>query len=244
MQQDKQKEVAFFDNLASSQEYNVFTDEANNKIIHTLETLLALEPGARLLDLGCGSGIFTQLLQARGYHCVGLDLSQKLLGLGKQQTPAIDYVQADVEALPFASESVDYVILSCLVHHLPNPKRCAEEVFRVLKPNGKYVAFDPNRLNPFMYLYRDRSSPFYSSKGVTENERPVLPKQVQSVFTQAGLEAASHFVDGLAFRYVASGAARGILPIYNFFDRTFFRAQWLSLFRAFVFTYGIKPAVI
>lgn len=243
MQQDKQKEVAFFDNLASSQEYNVFTDEANNKIIHTLETLLALAPGARLLDLGCGSGIFTQLLKARGYDCIGLDLSQKLLGLGKKATPSIPYIQADVEALPFATNSVDYVILSCLLHHLPNPERCAQEVSRVLKPNGKFVAFDPNRLNPFMYLYRDRSSPFYSSNGVTENERPVLPKQLQRVFNQVGLQANSHFVDGLAFRYVASGAARGLLPIYNFFDRTFFKASFLRLFRAFVFTYGIKPAI-
>lgn len=241
MQQDKQKEVAFFDNLASSQEYNVFTDEANNKIIHTLETLLALEPGARLLDLGCGSGIFTQLLQARGYDCIGLDLSQKLLQLGKQETPAIHYVQADVEALPFASSSVDFVILSCLVHHLPNPQRCAEEVFRILKPSGKFVAFDPNRLNPFMYLYRDRSSPFYSSKGVTENERPVIPMQVRSIFEKVGLKANSHFVDGLAFRYVASSAAKGLLPLYNFFDRTFFKAAILRLFRAFVFTYGMKP---
>jgi ubiquinone/menaquinone biosynthesis C-methylase UbiE len=243
VQQDKQKEVAFFDNLASSQEYNVFTDEANNKIIHTLETLLALAPGARLLDLGCGSGIFTQLLQARGYDCVGLDLSQKLLQLGKQETPAIHYVQADVEALPFASGSVDFVILSCLVHHLPNPQRCAEEVFRVLKPNGKFVAFDPNRLNPFMYLYRDRTSPFYSSKGVTENERPVIPTQVRNIFERVGLKANSHFVDGLAFRYVASSTAKGFLPIYNFFDRTFFKAAFLRMFRAFVFTYGMKPAV-
>lgn len=242
MQQDKQKEVAFFDNLASSQEYNVFTDEANNKIIHTLETLLALEPGARLLDLGCGSGIFTQLLQARGYDCVGLDLSQKLLQLGKHETPAISYVQADVEALPFASASVDFVILSCLVHHLPNPQRCAEEVFRVLKPSGKFVAFDPNRLNPFMYLYRDRSSPFYSSKGVTENERPIIPKEVRSIFERVGLKAHSHFVDGLAFRYVASSTAKGLLPFYNFFDRTFFKAAFLHMFRAFVFTYGMKPA--
>jgi SAM-dependent methyltransferase len=51
------------------------------------------------------------------------------------------------------------------VHRLLDPARCASEVFRVLKPDGSFVAFDPNRLNPFMYLYRDRSSPFYSSVG-------------------------------------------------------------------------------
>jgi SAM-dependent methyltransferase len=40
------------------------------------------------------------------------------------------------------------------VHPLPDPARCGSEVFRVLKPGGSFVAFDPNRLNPLMYLYR------------------------------------------------------------------------------------------
>ena len=44
----------------------------------------------------------------------------------------------------------------------------------MLRPGGRFVAFDPNRMNPFMWLYRDRSSPFYSPVGVTQNERPVL----------------------------------------------------------------------
>ena len=80
--------------------------------------------------------------------------------------------------LPFATASFDGILLSGIVHHLPDPKRCAAEVFRVLRPGGRFVAFDPNRMNPFMWLYRDRSSPFYSSVGVTENERPVLAKAV------------------------------------------------------------------
>ncbi len=47
----------------------------------------------------------------------------------------------------------------------------------MLRPGGRFVAFDPNRMNPFMWLYRDRASPFYSSVGVTENERPVLAER-------------------------------------------------------------------
>lgn len=240
MLQDKQKEVDFFDNLASSQEYNVFSDLANQKIINTVVKLLQLSSGAQIVDLGCGSGIFTQLLQQRGYRCVGVDLSQKLLQLGKKQEPSITFLQGDVETLPFVDNSVDYIVLSCLLHHLPDLKRCANEVFRVLKPGGQFVAFDPNRLNPFMYLYRDRSSPFYSAKGVTENERPVIPGQLRNVFNQVSFKTNSYYVEGLSFRYVASSTAKGLLPIYNFFDRFFFKPSFLRLFRAFVFTHGIK----
>lgn len=243
MLQNKQQEVAFFDDLAEAQDYNVFTDKANQKIIDTVIKLSTPSPEALIVDLGCGSGLFTQLLQQRHYTCVGLDLSHKLLQLGKAQSESLSFLQADVEYLPFQENSVDVMMLSCLVHHLPDPSLCAKEVFRVLKPGGRFVAFDPNRLNPFMYLYRDKSSPFYSSKGVTPNERPVLPAKVRAIFTQAGFEVKSCYVDGLSYRYVASDAAKGILPLYNFIDSIFFKPFWMKPLRAFVFTYGVKSVI-
>ena len=103
--------------------------------------------------------------------------------------PDLEFLEGDAEHLPFPSSSLDGVLLSGLVHHLPDPSRCAAEVFRVLKPGGAFVAFDPNRMNPFMYLYRDRSSPFYSSVGVTENERPVLAQQVAAVSENPALRS-------------------------------------------------------
>lgn len=242
MLQDKQKERDFFDNLAMDQSYNVFTDAANQKIIDTVEALLGLSGNATVVDFGCGSGVFSQLLHQRGYQCIGLDLSEKLLQGAKSQHPMLEFLQGDVEALPFQDNSLDAIVLSCLLHHLPDPKRCIEEVFRVLKPQGKAVAFDPNRLNPFMYLYRDRSSPFYSSKGVTENERPVVPHRLRALFKQTGFESQSVFVDGLSYRYVASDKAKGILPIYNFIDKFFFKPAFMRPLRSFVFTYAMKPA--
>ena len=100
------------------------------------------------------------------------------------------------------------MLLSGVVHHFPDPSRCAAEVFRVLRPHGRFVAFDPNRMNPFMWLYRDRASPFYSPVGVTANERPVLAREVAAVFERAGFAVSSHYLSGLAYRYVASPRAR------------------------------------
>jgi ubiquinone/menaquinone biosynthesis C-methylase UbiE len=239
VEQNKEIEVAFFDGLDEA--YNVFSDQANDKIITTVIELLQPQANAMGADLGCGSGIFSTLLRQSGVRCVGLDLSFKLLQTGRQTTAAIPFVQGDVEALPFADNSLDFVMLSCLVHHLPNVEQCAKEVFRVLKPQGRFVAFDPNRLNPFMYLYRDKSSPFYSSKGVTPNERPIIPAQVRTIFKKAGLETQTKMVSGLAYRYVASSAARMILPIYNAIDHLCFIPPFMSPFRAFAFTYGSKP---
>jgi ubiquinone/menaquinone biosynthesis C-methylase UbiE len=239
--QDKQKEIAFFDGHAAADAYDVFTPESNIRLITTCMRLARARPGARIADLGCGSGVFTDLLRSLGYNAVGLDISPKLIALGRAKYPDLEFLEGDVEQLPFPDASVDGVLLSGLLHHLPDPARCAGEVFRVLKPGGCFVAFDPNRMNPFMYLYRDRSSPLYSSVGVTENERPVLARQIAAVFRRSGFKVGTDYISDLNYRYLASTKLRWMLPAYNALDRMLFAPDFMKPLRSFVLTYGEKP---
>jgi ubiquinone/menaquinone biosynthesis C-methylase UbiE len=238
--QDKQKEIAFFDRHAAADDYNVFAPQASARLVEAFVRLTGLKPGARVADLGCGSGTFTALLARAGYTCVGLDISSKLITVGRGKYPDIEFVEGDIERLPFSDASFDGVLLSGVVHHFPDPSRCAAEVFRVLRPQGRFIAFDPNRRNPFMWLYRDRASPFYSPLGVTENERPVLAGEVAAVFERAGFAVSSHYLAGLAYRYVASPRARLLLPIYNLIDAAVFGLPFMETLRPFVLTAGAK----
>jgi ubiquinone/menaquinone biosynthesis C-methylase UbiE len=238
--QDKQKEIAFFDRHADADDYNVFTPDATARLIGAFVQLTGLQPGARVADLGCGSGAFTTLLARAGYDCVGLDISTKLLAVGRRKYPGIDFVEGDIERLPFAPASFDGVLLSGVVHHFPDPSRCAAEVFRVLRRDGRFLAFDPNRRNPFMWLYRDRASPFYSPMGVTENERPVLAREVAGVFERAGFAVSSHYLSGLAYRYVASPRMQLLLPLYNIIDAAVFGLPGMERLAPFVLTAGAK----
>jgi len=238
--QDKRQEIAFFDAHAGGDAYDVFTPQASARLVETFVSLSALPAGARVADLGCGSGAFTHLLERVGYDCIGLDLSTKLLALGRRKHPSLEFIAGDIEQLPFADGSLDGVLLSGVVHHLPDPSRCAAEVYRVLRTGGRFVAFDPNRMNPFMWLYRDRASPFYSSVGVTANERPVLAREVAAAFTMAGFSVSSHYLAGLSYRYVASSWARLLLPIYNALDYAVFGLALMERLRPFVLTTGSK----
>jgi ubiquinone/menaquinone biosynthesis C-methylase UbiE len=238
--QDKLKEIAFFDAHAASDEYDVFTPQSNARLIAAVVRALALPRGARVIDLGCGSGVFTELLRRAGYASIGLDISAKLILLGREKYPGLELIEGDAENLPFDSESVDGVLLSNLVHHFPDPHRLAAEVRRVLKRGGRFAAFDPNRVNPFMWLYRDRASPFYSSIGVTENERPVLAWQVAEVFRSEGFCVQTDYLAGLSYRYVASQRTRLLLPFYNFIDNAVFRLPFMKPMRPFVLTSGEK----
>jgi len=238
--QDKEKEIAFFDSHAAADDYDVFAPEASARLVDQFVRLAGLPRGARVADLGCGSGAFTALLRRAGYDSVGLDISGKLVDVGRRKHPDLAFLQGDIERLPFADESLDGVLLSGVVHHFPDPSRCAAEVFRVLRPGGRFVAFDPNRMNPFMWLYRDPASPFYSSVGVTSNERPVLARAVAAVFERAGFDVSSHYLGALAYRYVASARMRILLPIYNAIDAAVFSLPVMERFRPFVLTAGAK----
>jgi ubiquinone/menaquinone biosynthesis C-methylase UbiE len=239
--QDKQKEISFFDGHAAADSYDVFTDQSKRRLIDAFVRLSKLPDGARVADLGCGSGAFTDLVARAGYSVVGLDLSPKLVEVGRAKYPGLELVEGDLENLPFASESFDGALLAGVVHHFPDPSRCAAEVFRVLRSGGRFVAFDPNRRNPAMWLYRDPSSPFYSSVGVTENERPILAREAASVFQRAGFDVGTDYISGLAYKYVASRRARALLPIYNAIDSAIFGLNAMRPLRAFVLTYGAKP---
>lgn len=242
MQQDKQREVEFFDQHAAADEYNVFSDASNRRLIRACLDAAALRPPGVMADLGCGSGVFTSLLTDAGFTATGVDLSPRMIELARTRYPGSKFIHGDVESLPFEDGSFDGVLLSGLLHHLPDPTACIREVRRILKPGGRFAAFDPNRMNPFMYLYRDRSSPFYSSKGVTPNERPVLAPQLARRFRDEGFEVRTEYLSNLHYRYVASATMRHLLPVYNWIDTIAFALPVTRRFRAFVITAGAKPA--
>jgi ubiquinone/menaquinone biosynthesis C-methylase UbiE len=89
--QDKAKEVDFFDRFAAADDYDVFMPQAKVRIIDAFARLSGLAAGARMLDVGCGSGAFTELLQQRGHQTSGLDISPKLIALAKRKFPEIPF---------------------------------------------------------------------------------------------------------------------------------------------------------
>jgi hypothetical protein len=91
-----------------------------------------------------------------------------------------------------------------------------------------------------MRLYRHHASPIYSPVEVTENERPVLAGDVAAMFTRAGFDVSSHYLSGLAYRYVAWTPARLALPIYAVIGAALFGLPLMRRQRPFVLSVGEK----
>ena len=95
-----------------------------------------LQPGDRVLDIGCGPGFDSDLLQERGFRVTGIDLSSQMIEVGKRHFPGV-FVQADMERLPFGEVADGLWVSASLLHierpHVPPTLR---EFARVLKPGG------------------------------------------------------------------------------------------------------------
>lgn len=109
----------------------------------TTQLLKHLNPreGGLYLDIGCGTGNYTNELQKRGYHFIGVDPSKKMLDAAKLQNPEIDWLIGSAEATGLTSNSVDGIIGSLTIHHWSDLKKGFIELKRILKPEARLVLF-------------------------------------------------------------------------------------------------------
>lgn len=105
-----------------------------------IRDLIRDEPaGIRVLDLGCGSGLLTQCLQARGFSCCGIDFSAELIALARTMNPGVEFFVADIKKTPFADETFDLVVSGLVMHYEQDLGPAFAEVARVLKAGGQFV---------------------------------------------------------------------------------------------------------
>jgi len=110
------------------------------------------------IDVGCGTGFVTSFELGQFETVVGADISKRMLEVTRARLRGfngLSLLLCDAENLPLRSQVADFVSVSSVLHHLPNPLKSLREMSRVLKTNGLfYVIREPNdvRFRRFFHL--------------------------------------------------------------------------------------------
>jgi ubiquinone/menaquinone biosynthesis C-methylase UbiE len=114
-------------------------------------------------DLGCGAGTQSFLWAEYGHHPHGLDVSEKLIALGRERAARaglqIDFRVGSVTHVPWADDSMDVCLAVELLEHVADWRRCLDEFTRILRSGGALFITTTNALCP---KQQEFSLPLYS----------------------------------------------------------------------------------
>jgi demethylmenaquinone methyltransferase/2-methoxy-6-polyprenyl-1,4-benzoquinol methylase len=135
-------EVAgMFDGVAKHYDRTNTVLSAGNAVLWRMAMVRALAPvaGERVLDLAAGTGTSSAALARTGARVVAVDFSPGMIEEGRKRHKKIEFVEADVQRLPFGDNEFDGVAISFGLRNVEDPKAALSEMYRVLKPGGRVV---------------------------------------------------------------------------------------------------------
>ena len=101
--------------------YGGFVRRLNHRLLERAlaKGLAGVRPGGVVLDAPCGTGVLANFLRGLGLRIVGADISPAMLEVAKERGPVVGHVRADLERPPLRPESVDAVVSTRFLMHLP-----------------------------------------------------------------------------------------------------------------------------
>ena len=126
----------------SADAYGRFMGRFSRPLAEQFVDLVGVEPGQRVLDVGCGSGALTAALVSRvGVDRVcAVDPSESFVEVVRSAYPSMDVHRSGAESLPFPARSFDVVLAQLVVHFMTDPVTGIAEMARTTTPGGVVAA--------------------------------------------------------------------------------------------------------
>jgi 2-polyprenyl-3-methyl-5-hydroxy-6-metoxy-1,4-benzoquinol methylase len=142
-----------------------------------------IERENRVLDFGCGSGIFSRRIARCSGYVEGVDISHGFIKLAESESSHLQNVEFHLidDSDSFFNLNIEkFDILLCVdvIHHLENPLKQLDLPLKTLKQNGKVLIYEPNLLNPIIFLMHllDPNERSLMKLGTRKRYRRILEK--------------------------------------------------------------------
>lgn len=135
---------------------------------------------SKIMDLGCGSGVFLRVAEANGWgECVGIDINERYADI-YAQTKGVQFINSSFEDLDIARVGSDYDVIAMwsVLEHLYNVHDILDKLHAIIKPGGLFFILVPNVESLATRLMRERS-PTFSWKHLAHFSPKSLTKLVE-----------------------------------------------------------------
>lgn len=179
-----------------SEDYkNMLLSDRKKRLIDYIELVKKYSKKDDLvLDVGCGAGDSSFLLNEKGLNVIGFDISFKFIKeSSKKINNRLNYVVGDVLYFPFKEGNIDVLCSNAVIEHINDVEMAVYEMKRILRKNGTLIILAPNILSPLKplnlllksFIGKKIESPFYKSKkecliGIFSNILILLKKKYTS----------------------------------------------------------------
>ena len=211
------QEVAKFDALAS----RWWDPHSEFKPLHAINPLrlnyidsLCALAGKQVLDIGCGGGLLTEAMAARGAQVTGIDMAPTSIGVAKlhllESGLSVDYQVVTAE--DFATQHPQrFDVVTCMemLEHVPDPASVIAACARLVKPGGHVVLSTLNR-NPKSYLFAVIGAEYLLRmlpKGTHDYRKFIRPSELEAWARAAGLKLKG--LRGLSYNPLTQSYALG-----------------------------------
>lgn len=164
--------------------------------VRALGSTLRCEPGSRILDAGCGPGLWAVALALEGYRVRGIDIAPAMVAAARDRSQehalsedAAAFQVAALDAVDFPSASFDAIVCRLVLDFVPNPGLVLEEFRRVLRPGGRLALWVLGAASP---VKREDWRRFMPDAAGPHVRNQMLPWEAEALLGALGWEIESH----------------------------------------------------